>query len=305
MTSESVLNDVHEGLSSHQEYTEGCEMPLRTLTANAVRDAFNATEAKFLGKGTFGETWRVDSVDGGDAVWAVKLLDPKNFHPGLVKREIDGLSGVRSTRIMKLHDVRTVDVEKVTYTALICEYIPGGEVRDNLSDFGLPSQAEALAFAIELLHAVKQLHDAERVHRDLKPENILLRGGRWDRPVLIDLGLSKGITDTTMTRYPTRVGSLLYMSPEQLRGERARKTSDLWACGVILFEVLAGKHPYVQSISGKTEDDIAEEITGPPSALPAHISPALKAVILRLLSEDAFARSSAQRALKTLREASK
>jgi len=278
-------------------------MPEPTLAADAVRTAFSATEARFLGKGTFGETWRVDSIDGRDAVCAVKLLDPKNFHPGLVQREVDGLSGVRSKRIMQLHDVRTVDVDRVRYTALVCEYLPGGDVQDNVSEFGLPSQGELLAFAVELLHAVKQLHDVDRVHRDLKPENIMLRGGRWDRPVLIDLGLSKGATDTTMTRYPSRVGSLLFMSPEQLRGERARKTSDLWACGVILFWALTGQHPYVTSTAGKTEDDIAEEITGPPGALPAHTPPALKAVILRLLSEDAFARSTAKRALKTLREA--
>lgn len=278
-----------------------------SLAADDVRAAFDAAEVKFLGKGTFGETWRIDSVEvaGEATVSAVKFLDPKNFNAGLVQREIDGLTVVHSRRFARLHEVRDVDVSGVVHTTLVCEYLPGGDVAWNLDEFGLPSQKDVLAFAVELLHGVKQLHEVDRVHRDLKPANIILRDGRWDTPVLIDMGLSKGASDLTMTVYPQRVGSLIYMAPEQLRGERARKSSDLWACGIILFTLLTGRHPYVTSFAEKTEDDVAEEITGPPAPLPPHVDPGLREVILRLLSEDAFERGSAKRALKDLRKAMK
>lgn len=278
-----------------------------SLAADDVLAAFDASEVKFLGKGTFGETWQVDAIDIADepTVCAAKFLDPKNFNAGLVQREIDGLTVVNSKRFARLHEVRDVAVSGVIHTTLLCEYLPGGDVAANVAEWGLPSQHEVLAFAVELLHGVKQLHEVDRVHRDLKPANIILRDGRWDSPVLIDMGLSKGASDLTMTVYPQRVGSLIYMAPEQLRGERARKTSDLWACGVILFMLLTGQHPYVTSYAGKTEDDVAEEITGPPAPLPPHVDPGMRKVILRLLSEDAFERGSATRALKDLRKALK
>jgi len=277
------------------------------LVATDVRGAFDAAEVDFLGKGTFGETWRVDAIDivGEPTVCAVKFLDPSNFHAALVQREIDGLTVVSGVRFARLHEVREVDVAGVLHTTLVCEYLPGGDVAANLNEFGLPGQHEAVAFAVELLHGVKQLHDVDRVHRDLKPANIILRDGRWESPVLIDMGLSKGASDVTMTAYPQRVGSLIYMAPEQLRGERARKSSDLWACGVILFTLLTGQHPYVTSFEGKSEDDIVEEITGPPAPLPAHVDARLRKVIVRLLSEDAFERGSAKRALKDLRKVMK
>ncbi|ROQ05153.1 serine/threonine protein kinase [Curtobacterium sp. PhB171] len=278
-----------------------------TLMPADAATAVGGTTSTFLGAGTFGETWRVDGVliDGEPRSVAVKFLQPHNFHPGLVEREIAGLTDISSRRIMGLHEVRTISIADTDYTALLCEYLPGGSVEDNLAADGVPGHVDAVAFAIELLHAVAQLHAAERVHRDLKPENIMLRDGSWASPVLIDLGLSKAATEMTMTRYPQRVGSLLFMAPEQLRGERARKSSDLWACGVILFTVLTGQHPYITSLSGKTEDEVAEEITGPPRALPAHIPDALHDVVLRLLSEDAFERGTAKRALKDLRKAAK
>nr|WP_246227130.1 serine/threonine-protein kinase [Rathayibacter agropyri] len=277
------------------------------MTPADAATAVAGTTSTFLGAGTFGETWRVDgvSIDGRPRSVAVKFLQPRNFHPGLVAREVAGLTDMSSHRIMGLHEVRTVTIAGANFTALICEYLPGGSVQDNLAADGVPGQVDALAFAVELLHAVKQLHTADRVHRDLKPENIMLRNGNWDSPVLIDLGLSKAATETTMTRYPQRIGSLLFMAPEQLRGERARKSSDLWACGVILFIVLTGEHPYITSVAGKMEDEVAEEITGPPRALPAHVPDALREVVLRLLSEDAFERGTAKRALKDLRKAFK
>ncbi|GAA4481314.1 serine/threonine-protein kinase [Microbacterium panaciterrae] len=275
-------------------------------TAQAVRAAFDAATVEHLGSGTFGDTWKVDAVEvaGTSITCAVKLLRPEYFRAHLVEREVGGLREFDDPRIVKLHDVREISINDVTHTALICEYIPGGDVHANLSA-NMPTQDEVLTFAVGLLGAVSMLHKVDRVHRDLKLANVILRNGDWANPVLIDFGLSKGAGDATVTLYPSRIGSLPFMSPEQLAGEKARKASDLWACGVILYMALTQRHPYVDDFRGLSEDDIADLVSGPPRPLPSDTIPVLAAITTRLLSEEPFERGTASRAFKDLRKAAK
>lgn len=222
----------------------------------------------------------------------------------LVEREIGGLRSFDNKGVVKLFDVRDVDVDGRTQTALFCEYIEGGDVGHNYRT-NQPTQEQILEFATALLQAVHVVHKSERIHRDLKLENIILRNSLWEAPVLIDFGLSKSATDSTLTAYPSRIGSLFFMSPEQLAGERARKASDLWACGVILYIVLTRRHPYLDDIRGLSEDDVADAIAGPPRPLPTDTLAPLADIIMRLLSEEPYERGSARRALKDLRKAMK
>ncbi|WP_223692190.1 serine/threonine-protein kinase [Leifsonia poae] len=280
-------------------------MAAPTLSAEHVAAAFDAPTAAYLGSGTFGETWKVEcELDGERAEYAVKLLRPEYFRVHLVAREVNGLLEFDDPGIVKLHSVREVEIAGTAHTALLCEYIAGGDVITNLRSHA-PSHSEAIAFARSLMAAVAVVHGADRVHRDLKLENIILRDGDWAHPVLIDFGLSKGAGDATQTLYPSLVGSRPFMSPEQLAGERARKQSDLWACGVIIYFVLAMRHPFIDDFRGLSEDDIADLVAGPPRPLPDETPSALADVVLRLLSEEPFARGTAKRAAKDIRKASK
>ena len=274
--------------------------------AEAVRAAFGAVSVSHLGSGTFGETWKVESLDsnGKLGVVAVKLLRVETHRPHLVKREVEGLQSFDDRRVVRLLDVREIDVSGESKTALICEYVPGGDVSSNLRQ-GRPSSAEVTEFAIQVLTAIRAVHDVERLHRDLKMENIILRDGAWGSPVLIDFGLSKAATDSTFTRYPQLVGSLPYMSPEQLRGERARKASDLWAIGILLYAVISTKHPFVDNFNMLSEDEVLDLVVGAPRPLPDGVPPSLASVITRLLSVEPYERGSARRALKELRKAIK
>ncbi|MDD1386821.1 serine/threonine-protein kinase [Curtobacterium poinsettiae] len=276
------------------------------LTADNVSTALGGDSAVFLGAGTFGETWRVHGVDvaGTSTTVAAKILKPEQFHTALAERETAWLRRMDAPGIVQLLDVLTVQVDAVDHTVLVCEFIAGGSVAENVAE-AAPTEADVTAFAIALLRAVEHVHDADAVHRDIKPANIMLRDGRWDSPALIDFGLAKGPGDIAVTQYPAWRGSLPWMSPEQLRGDRARKASDLWACGVVLHELLSGgTHPFLDLDElrrvGVAPDEIAELVDGPPRALPETVSQPLQDVVGKLLSMKAWSRGSARRAAEML-----
>jgi eukaryotic-like serine/threonine-protein kinase len=276
------------------------------LTASNVAAALGGSDAVLLGSGTYGQTWRVVGVDLGDGpvVVAAKFLRPEHFNTTLAERETGWLRKMDSAGVVRLLDVATVEVEEVEHTVLFCEFIDGGSVADNVVSQP-PSVADVIAFAAALLASVEHVHEAGAVHRDIKPANILLRHGRWDSPVLIDFGLVKGAGDLTITRYPQQMGSLWWMSPEQLRGERARNSSDMWACGVVLFELLCGDHPFLDldeiNRVGAQADEIAELLEGPPRAFPASVPEALQAAVTKLLAQEGWARGSARVATETFK----
>ncbi|MDR6201233.1 serine/threonine protein kinase [Microbacterium sp. SORGH_AS428] len=274
------------------------------MVGTAVAGAFSATSAHFLGTGTYGETWCVRGIDGQTDDYAVKLLKPEFFNPARVQREIQGLQRFDHRGIVRLIEVRTVAIDGEPRTALVCEYIQGGSVQDALTQGTLPSKKDAKKFARGLLEAVAELHREETIHRDIKPANIMLRDGDWAQPVLIDFGLARSLSDKTFTRYPAKVGSLLWMSPEQLSAERARKASDIWACGIVLQQVLTGDHPFVNmaDLSGLDEDELYDLFTVPPKALPDGAPGSLAVLVGRFLTaEPLYARGTAQRAIADLK----
>lgn len=268
--------------------------------------ALKGSNATLLGYGTFGETWRVDRVKVGDGhkTVAAKFLNPDHFDATLAERETNWLRRLHCAEIVKLHDVAELVVGGVLHTVLLCEYIAGGSVQQN-SASKFPTEAEVIAFAAALLTGVKQVHAAKAVHRDIKPANIMLNAGAWESPVLIDFGLVKGLGDSTITRYPQRVGSVLWMAPEQLRGERARNASDIWACGVVIYQLLAsGAHPFFEPsrLAGVQPDELAELVDGPPHALPQAVSEPVQEIVTRMLSLQGWARGSAQRAAQNFKD---
>ena len=98
-----------------------------------------ASSASFLGHGTFGDTWRVDGLDGGGETVAVKVLRPEHFNPALLGREAGSLRDFSHPGIVALLDVRKVALEGEERHILVCEFIDGGSVGDSLRSKGIPS----------------------------------------------------------------------------------------------------------------------------------------------------------------------
>ncbi len=125
---------------------------------------------------------------------------------------------------------------------IVMEYVTGGTLRDLLRRRGPLPQALALRIAVEVADALAHAHARGVVHRDIKPENLLL--AEDGRIKVADFGIARTVDAAALTRTCIVMGSARYLSPEQARGRAAGPRSDLYALGVVLFEMLAGRVPF-------------------------------------------------------------
>nr|HEX4314160.1 serine/threonine-protein kinase [Kofleriaceae bacterium] len=129
---------------------------------------------------------------------------------------------------------------------LAVELLRGKTLRGVIKQEGKIAPVRAASYAYQALQGLAAVHAAGVIHRDLKPANIMLEpsAGPVDRVVLIDFGFATFEGGTKLTLQGAVVGSLTYIAPERLRGESPDPRSDVYAIGVILFELLAGRPPF-------------------------------------------------------------
>lgn len=273
--------------------------PHATLSAEDVQVATHSTSVSFLGRGSFGETWR--TTDRAGHVRAVKIVLNEQYPQALLQREVRGLQRVTDPRVVALHEVQTLELSVGRRAALVFEFVDGGDTTRRIASHGWPTHYDVRGFLRELLGAVAALHAVETVHRDIKPENIALRGSSWEAPVLLDLGLAKLLNVESFTQYPTLMGTLAFMAPEQVRQEPARKAADIWAIGVVAHVLLAREHPFYDGRSAcVTTDEALKRMKHGPRPLPGSIPPDIAGVVSRLLEYEPHRRGSASRAVREL-----
>ncbi len=268
-----------------------------TLTRADVIAAFGADSADHLGSGAFGETWKTVT---GTKVEAVKIV----MHPGYplarLQREAQGLRLGACDNVVELLDVGRTVVGGEDRAFFRCEYVHGGDAAYQLRSGHWPDPEEQVAFCHGVLRGLAALHAANSVHRDLKFENVALRGGDWSQPVLLDLGLVRIEDGASLTLYPTLMGTPPFMAPEQVREERARKASDLWALGTMMFVLAERRHPYYGNYTDRIQraEALRRMEAGPPdtSACPTQI----RDLVARWLHPTMHHRGSAQSALRRL-----
>src|ERR1700728_4748647 len=139
--------------------------------------------------------------------------------------------------------MRVLDGEKRSRVYMVMEWCDGRVLREILSE-GKMSQDRAIRIAIEVLEALEYIHENGVVHRDLKPENIMVDAD--DNIKLIDFGIagSEGSRRLTFAKLSNVMGTPDYISPEQVKGKRGDGRADLYAVGVMLYEMLTGKMPF-------------------------------------------------------------
>jgi DNA-binding response OmpR family regulator/tRNA A-37 threonylcarbamoyl transferase component Bud32 len=178
----------------------------------------------------------------------------------MFQREFEAIAALDDPSIIDLYDYGIH--EGVEYLAM--EYFPCGDLKARLQN---PLTAdEAIAFLTEIARSLKIVHDAGIIHRDLKPPNVMLRDD--GSVVLIDFGLARSLMGgDSSTRTGVLRGSPYYMSPEQAQGEELDARTDLYSLGVILYEMLAGKKPY---LGASAIDVLQQHVMAPVPELPVH-----------------------------------
>ena len=181
--------------------------------------------------------------------------------------------------------MRTFPEKDRSRTYMVMEFVPGRLLRKIMAD-GRFAAERALHITLQILDALQYIHGRGVVHRDLKPENIMV--DEHDRVKLIDFGIAskEGSRRLTWTGDAQTLGTPDYISPEQVRGKRGDQRSDIYAMGVMLYEMLTGRTPFSgPSPLAVMNDRLINHPFPPREANPA-ISPQLQEVLYRALERD-------------------
>jgi hypothetical protein len=240
-----------------------------------------------IGEGGMGIVYRARHVLI-DRVVAVKLIRPdlrgETHLRAWMLREARAANRVDHAHIIDIHDIGETDDSELY---LVMEYLVGTPLSTELARGPLP-----LSRAVDILEqmgaALSRAHDLGVVHRDLKSDNILLtaRGGRKDFVKILDFGLAALAHDPRLAPKGAVFGTPEYMSPEQARGEQAGPQSDLYALGVLFFEMLTGQLPFR---AGDRETLLEMQRTAPaprPTGVKKDCHPVAERIVLRLLEKD-------------------
>lgn len=237
-----------------------------------------------LGKGGMGEVYRADDLTLGQAV-AIKFLpDQAMRDEGMRERfrnEVRIARRVSHPNVCRVYDVGEIEGQ----TFFTMEYVDGEDLASLIRRIGRLPQDKAVEIARQLCAGLAAAHAKGVLHRDLKPANIMLDGR--GQAVIMDFGLA-GVADDI--RGPeVRSGTPAYMAPEQIAGKEVSMRSDVYALGLVLYEVFTGKRAFAEKTVGalRGRDD---STPSRPSSVVKDLDPAVEKAILRCLEAEPSAR---------------
>lgn len=246
-----------------------------------------------LGAGGMGEVYRARDVRL-DRTVAVKILpaalaaDPDRLHRFQYEARV--LSTLNHPNVLAIYDVG----EQNDVHFLVSEFLEGQSLRETLAAGTLPRR-RLVEYALEIAKGLAAAHEKGVVHRDLKPENIFVT--RDDRIKILDFGLAKqapadrdeeqGVTlsSATPTAPGTVMGTVGYMSPEQVRGQVLDHRSDIFSFGAVLYEMASGKRAFCGDSSVETMNAILKDDVPELSVSGTQISPGLERIVRRCLEK--------------------
>lgn len=237
----------------------------------------------FIGQGGMSLVYRAVDIRTGHSV-AVKILkseynSDKEFLERF-QREAQAASLMSHHNLVNLLDVG-VEGE---YRYLVLEYVNGNTLKDIIRQKGRLNYQTAIQITIRILSALQHAHDNGIIHRDIKPQNVLIHA---DGHVKVsDFGIARMTNAFTISKGDTVVGSVHYSSPEQATGSVVEATSDIYSTGVVLYEMLTGRVPFV----GDTPVAVAmQHVQDPPPPITdfaPETPPAVVAVVMKALEKN-------------------
>ena len=249
---------------------------------------------KPLGKGGMGEVFLAqDTVL--DRKVAIKFL-PESMQKDekarvRLLREAKAAASLDHPFICKIYE--TGEIEGKAY--IVMEYIEGKDLSEKLNEGILPLR-DSLQMILEIAEALEEAHNKGIIHRDLKPSNIMLTPQGHVK--VMDFGLAKqilpggdeeAITKTlqaSITEQGAIVGTLAYMSPEQARGDKLDARSDIFSLGIILYEMISGKHPFTKPSAIETLSSIIRDPHPPTNVKPKSVNPLITPVLRKALAKE-------------------
>lgn len=169
---------------------------------------------------------------------------------------------------------------------LVTEFVPGATLQERLRQ-GPMAESEILRVGLQLAQGLAAAHGKSLVHRDLKPANLKMTPD--GRLKILDFGLAKTVTAPEVTASSTGQqlsGTFLFMSPEQLLGERVDARSDLYSAGLVLYVMATGRHPFRESSIAALVEDALHHAPVAPRLIRPELSPRLQEIILKCLEKD-------------------
>ena len=247
--------------------------------------------AEPLGKGGMAEVRRAVDQRLGRSVAVKQLRADLAVDPTFqarFRREAQSAAGLNHPTIVAVYDTgEEIDpLSGVSIPYIVMELVEGQTLRDVLREGRKILPERALELTQGVLEALSYSHKAGIVHRDIKPANVMLTTNGGVK--VMDFGIARAVADTsaTMTQTAAVIGTAQYLSPEQARGETVDARSDLYSTGCLLYELLAGRPPFVGDSPVSVAYQHVREAPVPPSQLDPELTPEIDAVVLKALAKD-------------------
>jgi len=208
---------------------------------------------KKIGSGGMGTVYLGKHVDTGQLA-AVKVL-PASLarEEGFVMRftrEVDAMKALKNKYVVQVYE-NGIDNDETYYYAM--EYVEGTTLSNYIRNHGRIAWQDVIAYSVQICQALKAAHDAGIVHRDLKPSNLILTDNHEIK--LLDFGVAQVFASSKLTKTGGIIGTAEYMSPEQAKGQRATKKSDIYSLGAVMYAMLTARPPF----SGQSSMEVIQK----------------------------------------------
>ena len=251
----------------------------------------------------------LDKLGGGGMGVVYKALDTKlnrhvalKFLPPELTRDDDArerfileaqaASALDYPNICTIHEI---DITPEGQQFIAMAYYEGETLKKRIARGPLPVE-EALDVAIQVAQGLIEAHAADIVHRDIKPANVMLTKNGLVK--IVDFGIAKLLGVTGPTEVGTIMGTVSYMSPEQVSGEEADRQSVVWAVGVLLYQMVTGRLPFSGQVAAVQINAILHDRPQPPSAVRHEVAVELDGIVSRALQKERNARYASAGALR-------